>query len=107
MIELPKIIGGITVLNGSQNGKFHGVITIIQLLGVLEILTEDGSIGLMDNFAILTRGERQVLIMEPLLRMVQVVVDVVDGLVNFGGRLLNRFADLLGDQLGILIAVLS
>ena len=35
-IELPMIIGGMTDLKGSQNGKFHGMITITQMTQVQE-----------------------------------------------------------------------
>lgn len=55
-IELPMISGGMTDLKGSQNGKFHGIITEHKKMAIRcdcgsHKLTESGSERLMCNDA--------------------------------------------------------
>jgi len=95
-------MGGMTDLNASQKGKFQGKITAAKRLEIRELLTESWSERLMsDDSSLVLVLDCQLFILQEAFRVVDVVLQEVDALIDFAFRLCNWFTHFLSNQPGV------
>ena len=99
------IIGGMMDLKGSQNGKFHGMITTQNLtklrdLSIYKILlTKGGPKWLMSyNSALVRIDDIKLLVCNESLSIIDIPLEMRDTLINLSLGLRDRLSHLLGHQ---------
>ena len=100
------IIGGIMDLKGSQNGKFHGMITTQNLRKLRDLsmykilLTKGGPKWLMSyNSALVRIDDIKLLVCNESLSIIDIPLEMRDTLINLSLGLRDRLSHLLGHQL--------